>query len=105
MRKLKLESDYIQEKKLGRVFVWYMRILAVLGYSWLIINGVYILLKDTSAGYSLIGVGAYMASLTSYLGYGVLKNDIVIKTSSTVGIFANIFVLSCIFVVNKPAWS
>lgn len=101
---LDLDYKYLTDQKFGKAFGIYMRVLAVAAFGWLVIQGVYILTNDTSEGFSIAGLGAYMAALASWLGYGVLRNDVVLKTSGTVGIFANIFVLTCIFIVNKEVW-
>ena len=81
-----------------------MKSLAVLGYTWLIVNGVYILVSNTSRGVSIVGLTIYMGVSISYLTYGLLRRDTVITTGAMVSITSNFFVMMCIFIVNSKVW-
>lgn len=96
--------DVLTETKLGKAYFMYMKIIAVLGYSSLVVSGGYILNKKTSQGVSVVALGIHMAVSCSWLTYGYLRNDMVIKIGAIVSICTNIFVLTIICIVNSPSW-
>ena len=99
MSELSGTSGFLKTEGVGDTYFKYMKALSVLGYSWLIVNGIYILIVGTSEGVSMVGMGLYFSVSLSFLCYGLLRNDIVIVTGSMVALISNLFVLICIFIV------
>ena len=97
-------TEFMQDDPWGSAYRTYMRVLAVVGYSWLVVSGVHILQRGSSDGVSLMGLGMYMGLSASFLSYGLMLNDPVLITGSTVSLMCNLFVIVCIFIVNYPAW-
>lgn len=99
------KQEYLLGNSVGQCYHRYMKVLSVLGYSWLIVSGVYILVKDTSKGVSIVAITLHMGVSMSYLTYGILRRDSVIITGSIVSIISNFFVMLAIFIVNSSEWS
>jgi len=96
--------QYLGDNEMGKTYHRYLKTLSVLGFSWLIVSGVYILTRGTSKGVSIVAITMHMAVAISYLAYALMRNDSVHITGSIVSICLNMFVLTSIFVVNAPVW-
>lgn len=97
-------SSYLSDDAVGQTYRRYMSVLAVVGHSWLVVSGIYILTKNTSKGVSIGALTIHLAMSLSYITYGLLRKDRIIVMGSLVSVMSNIFVLICIFIVNSKSW-